>query len=260
MDLTPEERRARRKAKALENAKRPNRAKYVTTTQCTAVFRSTGEQCRGHAVKGRSTCKKHGGLTPLGGTVSESSLAGTAAYWKRIREAAEKDPGLMSQLCDPHHSQDYLVKLAASGRAARARKLAGLAPLPKKERPSQEEKVVLRADKIVTEELRTLPAVPDRPFDQLEPHEQLVVVTGQALVAVHETLSMDVKNEDGTINLKAASLRKDTALRTLSIRVKVDQNALMAKRQDKMTDLLQRIREEQEKAGDSARVIDVKAG
>lgn len=260
MDETPEEKRARKKALALEKAKQPNKNTYVTTTQCTAIYKNTGEQCRHHAVKGRTTCFRHGGKTPRGGPLHPNAARGTQEYWKRIREAAEKDPTFLKRTFNPRHSPEHLQKLSSAGREAIARKRAGLEPLPKPLPPTADEKVVLRADKIVTAELKALPAVPDKPFAELEPHEQLVVVTGLSLTVVHDILKMKWTGETGEVNLKAASLVKDTALRTLSIRVKVDQNALMAKRQDKMTDLLQRIREEQERSGESARVIDVKAG
>ena len=53
------------------------------------------------------------------------------------------------------------------------------------------------------------------------------------------------------MDVKVASMVKDTALRALAVRVKIDSNALREKRIDKMDDLLRRL-----KAGDGAKVIE----
>lgn len=233
----------------------PTKRKYISKPRCAAIWKSTGEQCIGYAREGKQYCVKHGTGTVPPGVFPAHVAEGRAAYWKRIKEAAQHDPTLLSRIHNPHHPPEHMEKMWKARDAAKARKDAGLAPLPKPPKPTGDEKLALRADKIITAEIAALPAVPDRPFSELEPHEQLVVVTGQALETVHEILAMPLKDEKGEINLKRAALKKDTAIRTLSIRVKVDTNALNARRQDKTLDLLERIRKEQEK-GEGAKLVE----
>lgn len=235
-DLTYEER--------FRLATTENKRKYLKRPQCISRYKNTGLQCKGYAVDGRPYCKKHANAEP-GVPVSPATIEGRAAYWKRIKEAAQHDPTLLSRIHNPHHPPEHMQKMWKARDEARERKKVGLAPLPKPPKPTADEKLALKADKIITAEIAALPAVPDRPFAELEPHEQLVVVTGQALQTVHEILAMPIKDAEGNVNMKAATLKKDTAIRTLSIRVKVDTNALNARRQDKTLDLLEKIREEQ---------------
>lgn len=233
---------------AKERQQRGTKRTYVSKPRCAAIWRNTGEQCIDYAVEGTRYCGIHGnggnGAVP-GTPMPPAAVAGLSEYWKRIKAEAAKDPTLLSRIHNPHHTPEHMAKLQAARAAAVERRRAGLPPLPKPPKPTADEKLALKADKIITAELATLPAVPDKPFEELEPHEQLVVVTGQALQTVHEILAMPIKDAEGNVNMKAATLKKDTAIRTLSIRVKVDTNALNARRQDKTLDLLEKIREEQ---------------
>lgn len=216
---------------------RLNRRDYTKRAQCQAYFKTADRQCRAFAVEGLRYCKKH-----KGGDMAKAVLASQTpeaikarslkvkAYWARLREAAKTDPDLFKRM--------------GVGRPA-----PGDPPRPPKEK---EARMLFQAEKIITEELQALPAVPDKPFDQLEPHEQLVVITGQSLRVVHDILKLPTterKRDDAgrysdVVNLKAATLVKDTAIRALGLRVKVDANAMKRQAQDRVLDVIERLKAE----------------
>ena len=57
---------------------------------------------------------------------------------------------------------------------------------------------------------------------------------------------------DGKIDYKALSAVKDTALRAVATRLRVDRNAMMQKKVDKLAELLDRLK----KPGDEAKLIE----
>lgn len=91
---------------------------------------------------------------------------------------------------------------------------------------------------IITEKNK-LPAVPDKPFEEMEDHQKLTVITSLSLDYARELLLM---RADPKVDPKAAELKWRAAAGALAIRVKVDRNALAARRIDGLTSLIERLK------------------
>jgi len=216
--------------------------------RCNAIMKNgplKGLKCNRVAMKESLYCKRHNPLVdPTGHWLkTPEAEAGRKEYWARIRKAALEDPTLTSRIHHPRRAPESYERGWKSRRENAKRKKQGLEKLP----GFDDVKLMFKANAIINDTKTALPAVPDKPFDQLEPHEQLIVVTGQALDVVHEILKIPFKAVvDGVekVDLKAASLVKDTAIRTIGLRIKVDTNALAARRADKVLDVLERLKAE----------------
>lgn len=99
---------------------------------------------------------------------------------------------------------------------------------------------VPKALKLLEAEKRSLPAVPDKPFEELEDHEKLTTLTGISLNMTHTILSMPIDLNQPTLFKEQMKLLSGT----LSLRVKVDRNMLQARKQDKLAEIVERLRAE----------------
>lgn len=221
----------------------------LANPKCCAILKrgpQKGNRCWRFSGKGSLYCRHHNPLVdPTGHWLkTPEAEAGRQKYWARVREAARTDPTLTSQIHNPRRSPESYVRQWKTRRENVERQKQGLEKLPGHDTVKGDGKLMFKANAIITDTKIGLPAVPDKPFEEMEPHEQLVVVTGQALDVVHKILKIPFLKEDGSADLKAASLVKDTAIRTIGLRIKVDTNALNAKRADKVLDVLERLKAE----------------
>lgn len=215
--------------------------RFVKSRQCAAMYSKggrAGKQCTWYAQADRIYCARHGrNVAPKN---VEAWREGNRNWWIRLKALEAKYPGIMRQALG-------VDKAIATRKAIKEVEKT----MPK---PETEDKTILQAHKAIVKRVADLPALPDKPFEDMEPHEQLVAITGQSLKVVHEILSFEMtegKGKNKTVNLKVASMVKDTALRALAVRLKSDRNALTARRLDKMGELLERLRN-----GDDAKIID----
>lgn len=102
---------------------------------------------------------------------------------------------------------------------------------------------VQMARSVLLHEKELLPAMPDKPFDQMEPHEKLQVLTGMSLDFHHKVLSLPF---DPAAQPKLAQMQMAAASGALALRVKVDRNALTARKVDGMVSLLERLKNERQ--------------
>jgi hypothetical protein len=226
--------------------------RWVKARQCATVYKRgkrIGQRCGWAAVENSLHCKKHCGPK----VVSEAALEGKNNWFARMRQLKLKDPDVFKRLGFGRPRAEFVAHLELQRAAGLpTNRMIPLKDIPGAPRPPKtDDKHILKAEKIIRQEIATLPAVPDRPFDELEPHEQLTVITGLSLKVVHDILHFEMKDRNGDVDVKVASMVKDTALRALAVRVKVDRNALTARRLDQTADLLARL-----KNGDDAKVID----
>ena len=228
--------------------------RWVKARQCATVYKNgkrAGQRCSWTAVEGKEKCKKH-----IGPGVDNSNpvlrRAGHVRWIARMRELQKTQPDIFKRDGRGRSKEDATEHWRLQRAAGiTSPVLVPLKDIPGVKLPTTDDKVILKADRVIRQEIAALPTVPDKPFGELEPHEQLVVITGRALNVVHEILHFEMKGKDGVVDVKVASMVKDTALRALAVRVKIDSNALREKRIDKMDDLLRRL-----KAGDGAKVIE----
>lgn len=110
------------------------------------------------------------------------------------------------------------------------------APVPK---PSAAARDLKRAAQVLIHEKALLPPVPDKPFEEMEQHEKLTVLTGMSLDFQYKVLSepFDPANQP-----KLAQMQMAAATAALSIRVKVDRNELVARRTNAGLSLLERLK------------------
>lgn len=100
-------------------------------------------------------------------------------------------------------------------------------------------KDILKATKVLIREKAMLPALPDKPFEEMEPHEKLTAITGLALDYAYQLLTMPV---DPLEDRKTAELKWKAATGAFSLRVKVDRNELASRKADGMLGLLERLK------------------
>lgn len=222
--------------------KNPSEKRFVKSRQCAAIYtvgNRAGNRCTWYARADSIYCARHG--RGEGKTLAPERIAkmqaGAQSWWTRLRELEAKHPGLMRQVLNVDEATET---------RQRRKEVRREMPAPKTDDP-----VVLKAHTQVVALAAELPRLPDKPFEQMEPHEQLVAITGKSLRVVHEILGFKMTDTDGVPNPKIVSIVKDTALRALAVRVKVDRNALAARRADKMAEILERLTK-----GETAKVID----
>lgn len=218
--------------------------KYIKSRQCAAVFtkgRRAGTRCSWYARPDSIYCRRHG--RNEGNILSEEHVKalrkGAADWWTRMRALEAKQPGIIRRMFNTDKAVETRMRRKA---------VAKTLPMPP---GAKEDKMILRAHKAIVNEIADLPAVPDKPFDQLEPHEQMVVNTRIALSRANEILCLPFKDEAGVVDPKIASIVKDATFRTIAAAVKIDRNVLAARKIDRMADLLERL-----KAGEGAKVIE----
>lgn len=100
------------------------------------------------------------------------------------------------------------------------------------------QKQVLKASRLLEAEQKTLPAVPDKPFEELEDHEKLTSLTGKSLNIINQIISMPIDPDQPVLFKEQMKLLSGT----LSLRVKVDRNMLAARKQDKMAEIVERLK------------------
>jgi hypothetical protein len=105
---------------------------------------------------------------------------------------------------------------------------------------------ILKATKVLMREKEMLPTLPDKPFEEMEPHEKLTAITGLALDYAHQLLLMEV---DPLEDRKTAELKWKAATGALSLRVKVDRNELASRKVNGVMGLLERLRGEKQVNG-----------
>lgn len=222
-----------------DHVKGKNTRKYIKARQCVTVFkngRMAGLRCSWYALKDSVHCKRHdGNHNP---TNIEGMRQGLMNYWARIRAIEAQNPGTIRRVLN--------IDKAADTRRRTKEIEATLLPKPK-----TEDKIIIQAHKALVKQVAALPPIPDKPFDELAPHEQLVHNTRLALKRAHEILEVTLTEKKIKKDPKLASLVKDAAFRTLATAVKIDRNTLQERRIDKMGELLARL-----KAGDDAKVIE----
>ena len=220
----------------LKHAQGTGTKKYVKSRQCAAVFTRGGLRCSWYARPDSVYCKRHQG-NPNPSNI-EARMAGHTNWWARMHAIEKDHPGTLRRVLG--------IDKAIETRKRKKEIEATLLP-----RPQTEDKIVLQAHKALVKEVAALPAIPDKPFDALAPHEQLVFNTRLALKRSHEILEVKLTEKKMSDNPKLAAMVKDAAFRTLATTVKVDSNTLQARKIDRMGELLQRL-----KAGDGAKVIE----
>lgn len=99
-------------------------------------------------------------------------------------------------------------------------------------------KHIVTATKLLEAEQKSLAPVPDKPFEELEDHEKLTVLTGKSLNIINQIISMPIDPEQPTLFKEQMKLLSGT----LSLRVKVDRNMLQARKQDKLAEIVERLK------------------
>jgi len=236
--------------------------------KCAAVWRTgskAGRNCGWYARPDSLYCKRHG--TQEGRPLSEDHKAaidkGRRAYWQRIHALMQTDPQAAAQIRGvPMKGSEEAKKRTRAATATRVAKAAGALV----ERPNEGDKHVKQARIALDKAQEKLPAVPDRPFEELEPHEQMVVNLGLSLKNLHDILQMPmgVTVKDGrekrfVPDPKMVSLIKDASLRTIASVIKIDTNRMRAAKADRTVDLLQRLRDEVAAGRKEPAVIEGKA-
>ncbi len=198
---------------------------------------------------------------------------GKRNFWARMRAAVAADPELARLQPGPtakgyKQTREQVAKrTAASKRTKLAKKsaervAAGLPPLeipeapppePPKEKPSAEMRPILRAQRELVAARESLPALPDKPFEEMEPHEKLVALTGMGLDHLYNLLKDPLA--DPEVAPVKAKLQMQAATAALTMRVKVDSNALRARKVDRMGDILARLKGTQA-PGDEAKLVE----
>jgi len=187
---------------------------------------STGEwlpekQCGRRAVKGQIHCKTHMGNTtestlPKPPHVIEALHKGLARY-----HAALKAVGLK-------HNQHLKNKPRAP---RRQKEVPGTPPV----------RQIMQTVKILDTAKAQLPAVPDKPFEQLEDHEKLTSLTGITLDLAAEIISKP-RDPDNTPLLFKAQMKLISDV--WSFRYKTDKNSLAVRKQDRLVELVERLKGE----------------
>jgi hypothetical protein len=236
--------------------------------------------CGFWAREGSVYCQKHGSAE--GHTNTEEHTAaireGTRRYWAKLREALQK--GLIDEFPNAAVKRETVAKarevyqaqrrevhaiaaeivkkkpgrpkgtpMAKSHKAAisEAKKLAAQQvrerAVAEAEAKAAQPLTVRRARNVLLHEKAQLPAPPDIPFEQMEPHEKLQVLTGMSLDFHHKVLSLPF---DPAAQPKLAQMQMAAASGALALRVKVDRNALTARKVDGMVSLLERLKGERQ--------------
>lgn len=230
--------------------------KYINAIRCATVFKKgfkAGSQCKGYAVKGMAYCKRHnnGDNNPNIGSEpgKPAHLASVATWWERMRAIEAANPGFLRQFL-----QGTGGTAAAYRERIRMQKERGLGTvlLPLSDLVGTKEPALLKAHGRLIKMKGMLGPPNPKPPEEMEPHEILVHNLRLSLDRTTELLQLPIQKKipqaDGTdlieIDYKAAAIVKDAALRVGAMQIKVDRNALAARRLDKMAELLDRLKAE----------------
>jgi hypothetical protein len=207
--------------------------------RCAAVYKaktrkSTGEwlpetQCGGQAVKDGVYCRRHT-QKKAKGSASPEHYAALVAGLKRYHEALRKSKAAggigYSDVVKARKKPTEKVK-----RIKKQPQVPGTPPI----------RHILKTVEIIDTVKAQLPAIPDRPFEQLEDHEKLTSLTGITLDMAAEIIAMPRDPEGRPVLFKAQmKLISDV----WSFRTKTDKNSLVAKKQDRLVELVERLKNE----------------
>lgn len=183
--------------------------------RCGARLRTAPLRCRRFPVPGRTRCYRHGGrfngpVTPEGRARSEAArLAGHKRYIARMWAA--KRMGLIDKIPGGPKSK-------GKGKQLRYRlKEAAMEILEKK--------------------IETLPAVPDKPFDEQSPSEQFTTLTRMSLKKARDILAIACDDD----NYKLMSIQKELAQSTIAMQVRIDETMLRRQSADRLPEMLERL-------------------
>jgi hypothetical protein len=214
--------------------------RWVKARQCATVYKINGIRCNWPAMENSLYCRKHGQQPKVSKETIAKMHAGRDRWWARMREIEAKAPGTLKRIFSAR---------AVAANETRRKTAAVQKLLPA---PETDDKIILKAHKTIVREIADLPAVPNKPFDEMAPHEQMVVNTKIALTRAYEILRMPyVDKKSKEIDYKVLATVKDAAFRTIGAAVKIDRNALAARKLDRMAELLARL-----KAGEAAKLIE----
>lgn len=231
---------------------KPKGRRWVKARQCAAIWRKPnsgyqGARCGLPAQEGRLYCWRHGTQKGVGMLQHLDKVhAGQRRWFARMRALDKQYPGLMREVMKIDQREET---------RRRVKEIRAKGNMPK---IVTADKMLQKADKELVKAVAELPRIPDKPFEELEPHEQLVRITGESLTRIHEIVrtpipDLNVRNLD-PMALKLAAMIKDASLRALTVRIKADGNALAARKVDRLAEILERL-----KAGDQAKVIEGEA-
>jgi len=193
--------------------------------------------CGRAAVKGNVYCRRHAAgaanLLVVGkaNTYAEARNAGRDKWRARLQKA--KAMGLDVKV--PGFQKGNKLASKAHKNAIKGRKPA---PIPDAiTRP----KAMLEARSMILSEREKLPALPDKPFDEMEPHEKLTSLMGTSLDIAARVLTMPLTPEETPTTFKA---QMKLVADVWSVGVKVDRNTLTAKKQDRLVELITKLKGE----------------
>ena len=174
-----------------------------------------GGLCQKNATSGALRCRLHGGRagrppgTPQHPNTRAAAVEGRRRYLEHMREA--KAAGLIEKI--------------PGGRRAR-----GLPKLSKDKKIRKGQRILENLEKEMTarkaEKAAAVPAVVERPFEELEKAEQLSEATGKSLSRVYRFLLQEI---DPAADPKMFALQINTALATISAQIRLDSAVLMAR-------------------------------
>lgn len=211
--------------------------------RCAAIYKKSGKSCGAVARKGTLYCRQHQGTPqPI-----ELRNAGAQVYWEKMREALRN--GLVETIAtsvplgskrDPESLRKRSINTKRALAVRRGIDPDTVAPaIPVL--PPEDAKLVKKARQRIKLARANLPAIPDKPFNQLEAHEKFAVLLGQSLEFTHRLLNVAA---DPLKDAKVVSMQKDAAISVMSMRVKIDASIMKERRVDRLSDLLERLKAE----------------
>lgn len=222
-------------------------------TQCSGRNRN-GTRCGWPCVEGQPVCKKH--MCLRGKTLSPEHKAalhaGRAKHWLRLAQAMDDNPELR-KIFYPKKSSEALkehVKRARSFIGKKNEEKVGLVL------DQSSGSVVLKASALLNRAKDALDKIPDKPFNELSPHEKMVANTGLSLDHINLVLRLPVKDKEGVLDLKLLKLVTDTACKAIASQTRVDGNMLVARKSSQLTQILDQLKAGTPTPGDAAKVID----
>ncbi len=194
-----------------------------------------GRQCGYKALPGLLHCKLHHGIA-LGAAAPKSEEhmeklnAGRDKWRARLQKAREQ--GIAVEMPGFKKGNKLATKKYRNTIKDKPPPVVDAIPRPK---------VMVQARELILSERAKLPALPDKPFEDMEPHEKLTSLMGTSLDIAAKVLSMPLEPEETPTTFKAQmKLVSDV----WSVGVKVDRNTLTAKKQDKMLEIIARLKGE----------------
>ncbi len=193
-----------------------------------------GRQCGYKALPGQVYCKLHKGLAkgpiaPKSEEHMEKLNAGRDKWRARLQKA--KAEGIPVEVPGFKKGNKFATK----------RHRNTLKPPPPPADAIPRPKVMVQARELILSERAKLPALPDKPFEDMEPHEKLTSLMGTSLDIAAKVLTMPLTPEETPTTFKAQmKLVSDV----WSVGVKIDRNTLMAKKQDRLVELISKLKGE----------------